>query len=796
MNDLRKPSRHALRSHRLRRRGVASVLAMMFMVLFGSLAAVMAIVAQANLRTADSFLKVNRATGAAETGLVFARRRLFKASRRFVVTKGVVDPDFGTKLWLGTYGAMDGTVTVLPPDDFVEGTPPVGIAEAIRNAHLADLHSIIVEAGDGLLPDIDGFGTIRVRPIGRLINGAPDVYVRLKYELLADGRFLRVTAQGVDGDVRRTLQLDFRMTKKIEFAVISPNRIMIGKNVRIEGPLGSRYGIAPGELDPDNGNPLVMRSDFYHLDPVLDGRLDALYAAVILYDVDGDSRLRTNHPVEANGVGGDIVDYNGDEYVDDFDLFMAFFDTNGDGMVVYDTALAFAAGLGPLPLEFDVDLQLGHLIDFAIPDRNDDDVIDGIDTALGYGDGAASTLDLYAKVSGKLAFAVAKLAWEAARGQSYQTFVQGPVYTEPDEAPVTFEISEDDLLNITTADFQNTETWMKGRALAGASFAVQVAAGLGSGGTFTPPSDATWETVPFGARGYYDWYQRGIYDGITFQNVMIPMGTNALFRNCTFVGVTYIESHVINDDPNWNFAGMVDRDAGGNMVPKYPGLQADDGAGNMIDDTRTLSNNIRFDNCTMAGSVVADAANQFTHVRNKVQFTGSTVFTLVHPDLDPLDIPELEKSSIMMPGYSVDVGNFTNNLGESVTLTGTIIAGVLDVRGSATVKGTLLMTFRPVVGEGPLFYGGTTDGFNTTIGYFGPQDGDEESVDPADLVDTDGDGIPDIGVDLDGDGVNDPFEGFGEITVRYDPDAKLPDGIPWPIVIEAEADTYIEGGTM
>ena len=58
------------------RRGVASVLAMMFLVIFGSLAVAMAVVAQGNLRTADSSLKVSRAMSAAETGIVFATSRL------------------------------------------------------------------------------------------------------------------------------------------------------------------------------------------------------------------------------------------------------------------------------------------------------------------------------------------------------------------------------------------------------------------------------------------------------------------------------------------------------------------------------------------------------------------------------------------------------------------------------------------------------------------------------------------------------------------------------------------------
>ena len=92
------------------------------------------------------------------------------------------------------------------------------------------------------------------------------------------------------------------------------------------------------------------------------------------------------------------------------------------------------------------------------------------------------------------------------------------------------------------------------------------------------------------------------------------------------------------------------------------------------------------------------------------------------------------------------------------------------MRGTADVHGTLLMTFRPTSGAGPLFYGGMPDAFNTTIGYFGPSDGDGEGTDPADA----------------------DFDGYGEITLRYDPDAKLPDGIPWPIRIGADPTTYVE----
>ena len=48
-----------------RDRGAAAVLAMMFLVIFSSLAAAMAIVSQGNLQTADSSLKINRSRAAA-----------------------------------------------------------------------------------------------------------------------------------------------------------------------------------------------------------------------------------------------------------------------------------------------------------------------------------------------------------------------------------------------------------------------------------------------------------------------------------------------------------------------------------------------------------------------------------------------------------------------------------------------------------------------------------------------------------------------------------------------------------
>jgi hypothetical protein len=792
------------------RRGVSSVLAMMFLVIFSSLAAAMAVVAQSNMRTADSALKLSRAMSAAETGMVFAQRRLEAEARRFVVEKGVIDPAYAEDLWLGTYDTgSDGDVEVLDPVGYTVSTPPSGVVYALLDAHMADEHTIIVNGGDTSLPDVDDeFGTLHCRPIA-LSDEENAPYFRLTYELLQDDPDVddepqvRVTSMGVAGDITRTITMDFMLEKKIEFAILSPNRIMIGKNVLVEGPLGSRYGLVAGELDSDNGDPLVLRSDFYYLADDLNTKLDLFNQQVQAFDVDGDNRLRPNHPEESDGLSGqpDLADYDGDEYVDDFDLFLAHFDANGDVKICYDSSLANASGHGNMSEEFTgVDDQLMWLLDKADADRDDDGEITSADTGLGYNDGVIDVNDFYAKVRGRLGFAVARSPWDAANGASYQTIVQGAVRVDIEEPPITFEVTDEEMREITTEMFDESQTWFDDQSSAGQPFADQVTAGLSADGEYEAPSASTWEPVPFGSVGAYDHYQRPIYRNMTFHNVRIPKATNALFEDCTFVGVTYVEINEECTDFNWNYAGAVEKrvnpTTGQVTYPlRFPGLQATiPSTGQVIPNTKTESNNIRFHHCTFLGSIAGSKPGEYAHWRNKLQMTGTTRF-YIDPDDDDLaaqddagelqselnslseaEREEMEKSSILLPGWSVDVGNFNNEQGgtpeetATVKLKGTIIAGILDVRGTADVHGTLLMTFRPTAGQGPLYYGGLPDAFNTTIGYFGPLDGDGEGQVPGD----------------------DSFQGFGQITLRYDPDAKLPDGIPWPIRATAHPVTYSE----
>lgn len=957
-----------MRLARLRkdRRAVASVLAMMLLVLFGSLVTAMAISSKGNIRTADTQLHVMRALGAAETGLAVAEQRLMEAASRFVVSRGAIDAESGWDLWTGDLGSL-GTVEILdPPSGFVEAAEPDGLAEAVASRHAADVGIVVL---DGLEVPVIGSAAAGAdlavyradywvyTPLVGLESrpeGENPVSFQIVYAPLQDGATIRAIVTGYDFDnarqgrpVTRTISRDFTMAKRIEHAIVSNSRIMIGRNVHVEGDLGARFT----GVEHENGHPIVTRSDFYGLGSALDTKLEAFYAGVAQYDVDGDNRLRVGHPTEGLGVpededadgdtepDGSYLDATGDGYIDEFDIFIRHFDADGDGRVTLSSALTVGTpaegsepefvGSGGAPINDDLAL----LIDMSNPDRNKNGVYGFIDEngngvwdpdseslldfdevrtvyrdqVLGYRDGYIDKLDRYTKIKGRMAFKVSSDAWVANQG-SWKNHLEGGV-NAGDRSPVEFSLSDTELPGITTSSFTDTESALR-TAANGESFAQQVADNLGvsldalgayveSGASGTPryyridpdadgdgrPDNwgtAHFEQVPFNSPSFSDWYYRPVYENMVFKDVVIPKGTNALFRNCTFAGVTYVRTHTDNTHTNWTLYGKMVMDSGSgrpkadrsrsiygddedeedgadapDMLPSsaippnqwvlladepldkgdllasqvgtvsaesyalLPGPLVIDGK--RVTDTREHSNNVRFHDCTFVGSIVGDTPSEYTQVRNKLQFTGATRFLTQHPEYpddaqynpEVSDLAEITKSSMMLPNYSVDIGNFNSPPTQNVQLQGAVIAGVLDVRGTATIDGALVLTFAPTLGEGPMVDSlgnpvGNPAGFNATLGYFGPDDGDSESLDPATLPEHDG--VKIVGWDLDGDGIADlgptdtptedeiengatpvPFYGLGRVQLRFDPDMVLPDGIMLPMQFRPSVGTYREG---
>lgn len=778
-----------------RRRGWATVPALLMLTVIASITAGMASVSFTNVRSAQAMVGIAMAQSAAESGLSFGSIRLLNEVNRFIIDRGVIDSDLAEKIWKGTWTSADGIITVSPPSGYAVAVPTgSGVVYCLKDVfEQVDSHWIEVCASDSLLPMLSSSDyVLNLKPVS--IDASEGTYFRLQYELIENTTRILITSVGEHNGIARTISMEFDLDKRIDYALVAMSRVMLGRNVLVEGPIGTRFGTESGELNANFGVPLVMRSDFAGIDPVvLDTDIAAFAAAVLAHDVDGDNRLRPSHPTEGPALSGALIDYDGDQYVTEMDLFLSRYDIDGDIQVVYDSVQASTSGHTGLTDEFTQDMQLANLIDNAKSDRNGDGVIDSVDTELGWNDGIIDGRDRYAKIDGSVGFAVDVADWEAASGGVWQEDVQGTIVPDFASTASRFQLPEDRLAELTTSMFTDSQTWFETESLTGISFGDptngQVQSNLTAGsGTYSPAGQNGWESIPFEAEGAYDWYERPVYKNMSFNNVRIPVGTNAVFENCTFVGVTWVETTEDVSDPNWNFAGSMEPDGVGGFTEQFVGLTAET-SGTPYASTRELSNNVRFHDCTFLGSIAADVPSEFTHWRNKIQVTGESRFFLDPDDpdvsaqsdgvvlqailnsIDPQDREQMARSSVLMPGWSVEIGTFQNNESVGVKLTGTIVSGLLDLRGVVDVHGAILSTYHPVEGEGALFYGGEADAFNTTLGYFGPEDGDEEGVDDSLKA----------------------FVGYGRVSLRANPDAPMPDGVPWPITIVPDGGTYREG---
>lgn len=923
-----------------RRKGVTALLSMMFLVMFGSLSAAMAIASKGNITTAATHLHVLRAQSAAETGLEIAESRMKEAAGRFLMSRSEVDANFGWDLWRGSLGSY-GTYDVVPGKSGPQNVgDPAGIAAALAQAHTLETNIVndvgITAVTLGNAPAGTSSAVYKTTQwlytpavavaANQQMDGVtpPPLCYQITYAPLANGTQVRAIVTGYDYSysrrgqpISRTVSKDFQLSKRVDHAIISPTRVMLGKNVHVDGDMGIRFD----DISFNNGDPLVMRSDFKGLSSALDSKLNAFYNALKNSgsDVDNDNRIRVAHAGESSSLDDatntyqaatgtndtPFVDETGDGYVDEFDIFINHFDSDHDHRV---SQAEFTSG-GQL-----LDAALFNLIDSTDPDRNRNgvygfidangngkkdgsepfvDVTGGVnnDQVLGYLDGYLDRRDRYVKVAGGLMFRADRNAWATARG-ALGDKLHGAIRPEEGTPPQQYNMTDEDLPAISASSFVSDANGLQ-TAANGTAFSTQIASPTAVPGqtasvsTLTPDANldglpdnhatAYFEKMPYNSPNYSDYYYRPVFRNIVFYDVEIPMGTNALFDNCWFIGVTWVRSTTANSHVMWSEYGKLDLDPStGRPKPRvqrriygddagetsYPTMlpssaippnqmilmanqPMDKGdvpenqigtivpvngfgypqlpeplviGGRRVTDTKNYSNNIRFHNCLFVGSIVSDSPTSYSQSRNKIQFTGSTRFAQTHPDYpttpsfnpQSADVSQINRSSMMLPGYSVDLGTFNSPQSQSVSLKGAVVAGVLDVRGNANIDGALLLTFRPQAGQFPLVdvmgnSVGNPANFNTTLGYFGPDDGDEESLDPSNLPIVGGQRI--VGYDTNGDGLADapangpqpagstavPFNGYGQVSLRWDPNMQLPNGVMLPMQFVPVSSTYREG---
>ncbi|MCE9591553.1 MAG: hypothetical protein K8S99_13640 [Planctomycetes bacterium] len=732
------------RRGRRHQRGAAAVLAMMFLVIFSSLAAAMAIVSQGNLTTADSQMKISRSLAGAETGLRFMIYRINLVTPTIKTKSGLIDSTTATSLWTSVRTALAASFA----------NEPHNIAEPVVTGTSLKIGPIAVAPGE---PQFTA--TLTPHPLtGENYSSA--YYQRPPYSQMVpavssskplDNTWVRIRVECADGPaghkITRSIQMDLRLEKKIKYAILSKNRLMIGQNVMIQGPIGSKFT----ETSLANGNPVQIKSDFFGLDSTLDQKLTAFYNTLKTNNPSGDNRINLSNSTQTAGITNPAqYDTNHDGYISEYDFFLAHYDKASKG---YINATDMDTGSNVRAA------QIFSLIDtFGDPTRT------------GYNDGKIDDNDRYAKIRGEVMLSTDVSSWNnGAAGGDYLKYVQGLITPDAGQSALAFQSSALDNYTLAASDFDVSAY----RALATGDLAAQATqqAQNSPGGAAAPSMDLTGtaEAVPYGAAHPYDMYTRPVYKNMTFTNVKIPKGSNALFINCKFIGCTFVETTTANTDANYNYVGMVDPATG--SYSHYDKAAVVNGQS--VTDTKPLANNIRFDDCKFEGGVVTDVPSNFTQVRNKLAFTGTTVFDPNAASLTDTQKALFQRSTLLAPQYSVELGTFTspNDSTETVKLTGTIVAGIIDMRGQVTVDGSLLTTFAPAAGSLPML-GNESPDYNTTLGYFGSSEGDKEEEMPA------------------------SGQGLGKIQIRYNGTRPLPDGILGPIQLTPNLGTYSEGGAQ
>ncbi|CAN5643109.1 hypothetical protein BH09PLA1_BH09PLA1_25060 [soil metagenome] len=724
-NQFRQPARRMRRA----RRGAAAMLAMLFLVLFTTLSVAMMGLSVSNTQSAANLSEVARAQDSAESGLRWMQYRFLKMQRP-KTTAGNITSSVASTLWP--------TLQTSISDDF--GAATVGGTTNWNRLQNASERPWTITSGSmtSSVIALDSTGGTFQLKISKHPIGVGDPL---------DSRYIRVSSTGTYKNSSRSVAMDFKLDKKIKFAVVGKVPIQVGSDTIIEGNVA---------MATANKYPAIqMLSDFQHFDNALKTKILNFETFLKNYHSGYDGRISVGNTVEFTAAtNAGYTDYTQDGYIDEYDLFVKQYDSNNDRKLSSAEFVNSSTGQSR-------ESNLFQLIDGLGGPLFSGDVI-----RSGYQDNTVDNRDGYAKIKGTLTLTTTADAWNSAisgAGQTISDWIQGPVVpTDPGAPAIKFGAASTDILDLSPANFDacaegfHTQIKIGGvdppaiatvPAMGSTVIGKKITAAKANNGSVT-------EKTPFGSTSYQATYKRPVYKNVTFRNCIIEKGTNALFDGCTFEGVTFVDmtktitnsSGSTTTDKNDGMTWSKTQVAGSGSFTSSKVLVATGtpASGELITKGSQLGNNIRFNNCNFKGPVAGTAATAYTHFSNSWEFTGATLF----------DNQVDQTATIVAPNTNIEMGSFTNPAAAPSTMIGVVVAGNIDIRGTSNVDGAIIVT-----GDGA---------GNTTLGYFGPSDGD---TNPSAM----------------------PEGGYGRLDIRYNPNRALPDGINIAIDVLPDTDSYKEG---
>ena len=760
------------------RAGAVAVITMLYMLLLSTLTLALFYAASYNVQVSDNFSGISRAHAAAESGLRWMDYR-FKTAARPKTSQGRITTSVATTLWPQIRDAIKADL------ETVRGADKLPLVVKTNSSSL-EAKGISIDASSGATFDV------LIRQLGPADG--------------LDARWVRVSTTGRYKKSARTVSMDFRMDKSVKFAVVGKVPLQIGRDVIIDGPIGMG---TPGKYPP-----IYMLSDFMHFDTatlkprvqafqtylkgsgVVDGRVVKNHEAF-------DNRISVNDADEFKlATAAGYKDYNNDSFIDEYDIFLERFDANKDRQLtkaeftnpgtgqLYDANLfALIDGLSPPLLTEDKngngildpgedingDMILqgrtedlnGNLVLDAGEDKNGNGRLDVEGARQGFADGIVDNRDGYAKIRGGLTLSTSASAWStnlAASGKKIQDMIGGPIATtDPTEPALQFSATTDDIFDLSPVNFEACSLNYKAKSGLGGGAASTTTTGLPVGtnaivtnSTVNATLHATLpaaaknsgtlvvEKTPYGSTTWQAQYTRPKFVKVTFRNCIIEKGLNAVFDGCTFEGVTFVDVQRNITSP----AGAVTYNKDEAMTwSKRMKSGATFSTSTSLTKANSYGfeegNNIRFNDCTFKGPLVSPYTTAYSHFTNSWEFTGATTF----------DNSVDQTATIVAPQTNIEMGSFTTS-GKPSKLVGVVVAGNIDIRGTTTIDGSIVVT-----GDGA---------GNTTLGYFGNNDGE---TDPTAM----------------------PEGGYGRIVLRYNPYRTMPDGINTAVDLAPFIASYREG---